>query len=118
MGKLTLLICLLLMTQYTLSAQTKIEIEPSQSMLMTGKGPGQDGAINPFYGQNCLAVIENIGETAFSIRTQKDGEILAEIPIQKGEVKKIRLLKGHELYFDAESGGMAKAEVNFEPMVE
>ncbi|MDA9127760.1 hypothetical protein N9J65_02755 [Flavobacteriaceae bacterium] len=32
--------------------QTIFELDASQSMLMYGKGPGQDGTINPFEGQS------------------------------------------------------------------
>ena len=99
-------------------AQTDFELDPSQSMLITGKGPGQDGTINPYDGQNCYAIVENIGEREFSIRIQQKGEIIKIIPILKGEVKKVILLKGHELYLDPNSEGIAKARVDYESMDE
>jgi len=83
-------------------------------MLMTGKGAGQDAAINPYTGEDCYVVVENIGSKEFSIRIQKDGEILQTVPISKKEEKKVTLPKGYELYLDSEA--KAKARVNFEKM--
>ncbi|GAA0870867.1 hypothetical protein GCM10009117_00120 [Gangjinia marincola] len=54
-------------------AQTKFTLTPQQSMIMTGKGPGQDGTNNSFFGEDCYAVVKNIGERKFSIRIQQDG---------------------------------------------
>lgn len=104
----------MLVTQYETFAQDEFELKPSQSMLMTGKGPGQDATINPYDGQNCYAIVENIGKKEFSIRIQENGKILESIPILKGEVKKVTLLKGLELYLDSNS--KAKARVNFQKM--
>ncbi len=44
------LLSLILFTSIDAFTQTTFELEPSQSMLITGKGPGQDGTINPFAG--------------------------------------------------------------------
>ncbi|NER09827.1 hypothetical protein GWK09_04825 [Muriicola jejuensis] len=98
----------------TTSAQDTLEIDPGRSMSIAGKGPGQDGAINPFLGQDSFALVENIGNTAFSIRIQKAGEIIESIPMAAGEIKKVTLLAGSEMYFDAEPGGKAMARVEFE----
>jgi hypothetical protein len=97
-------------------AQDTLELKPSQSMSIAGKGPGQDGAINPYLGQDSYAIVENIGENVFSIRVQKDGNIIKTLPIKKGEMKKVTLLAGYELYFDTDTGGKAKAKVGFEKM--
>lgn len=83
-------------------------------MSITGKGPGQDATKNPYDGQNCFAIVENIGKREFSIRTQQNGKIIETIPIEKGEIKKVKLLKGYELYLDTNSKGRAKAKVEFE----
>ena len=114
MKTLILLLCLILFTHYGTFAQTEFELEPNQSMLMTGKGPGQDATINPYDGQNCLAIVENIGNMKFSIRVQQKGKIIETIPISKGEIKKVTLLKGYELYLDANSKGIVKARVDYE----
>jgi ribosomal protein L24 len=99
-------------------AQTEFELTPSQSMLMTGKGPGQDGTINPYYGEECFAIVENIGEIAFSIRVQQDGRIIKEIPIEQKEVIQVKLLKGYELYLDPNPKGLAKARVDYKKVSE
>ena len=98
--------------------KTEFVIEPSQSMIMTGKGPGQDATINPFYGQACIAIVKNKGQLEFSIRIQKDKEIIEEIPIQKDELKKIRLEKDYELYLDPNPNGVTKASVDYEEIEE
>lgn len=113
-----LAISLIFAVQLELIAQTEFVLEPSQSMIMTGKGPGQDGTINPYIGQNCFAIVKNIGKRKFSIRVQQKGNIIEEISILKGEVKKVRLLKGHELYLDPNPKGIAKASVDYEKMEE
>jgi hypothetical protein len=42
MKKLIILLCAVFFTQYDLFAQAEFELNPSQSMSITGKGPGQD----------------------------------------------------------------------------
>lgn len=112
MKKLLLIFCVTLFTQSEIIAQDEFDLKPSQSMLMTGKGPGQDGTINPFDGQDCYAIIENFGKMEFSIRIQQKGKIIETIPILKGEIKKVKLLKEYELYLDSNS--KAKARVSYE----
>ena len=99
-----------------MSAQTEFVLEPSQSMIMTGKGSGQDAIINPFYGEDCYAIVKNIGERQFSIRVQKDGAIIEEITILKDEVKEVALLRGYELYLDPNPKGTTKASVDYKEM--
>lgn len=65
--------------------QKIIELEPFQSMSITGKG--QDAAVNPFLGTNCYAIIENIGKNEFTIRIQKKGKVINKVSIEKGEKK-------------------------------
>ena len=108
------ILCLVFLIHFGASAQTAFELDPRQSMLMTGKGPGQDGTINPYDGQDCIAIVENIGKRPFSIRIQNDGKIVEEITIAKKEVKRIELLKGYELYLDPNPNGIAKARVSYE----
>ena len=114
MKKLIILFILMFLTQYQTFAQTEFDLKPSQSMSITGKGLGQDAMKNPYNGQNCFAIVENIGEREFSIRTQQNGKIIETIPIKKGEIKKVILLKQYELYLDTYSKGKAKAKVEFE----
>lgn len=114
MRTLIALVCITLCSHGVLHAQTIFELEPSQSMLMTGKGPGQDATINPFEGEDCYGIIQNIGERSFSIRIQQQGEIVEELTITKGETKKVTLLKGYELYLDPNPSGRSKAKVSYE----
>jgi hypothetical protein len=69
-----LVICLVLLSNFDISAQTDFVLEPSQSMIMTGKGVGQDATINPYYGKICFALVKNIGQRKFSIRVQQKRE--------------------------------------------
>ena len=98
---------------HELGAQTVFELDTEQSMIMTGKGPGQDGTINPFYGQDCYAIIENIGQLKFSIRVQQGNSIIEEISILEGETKTVRLLKDYQLYLDPNPEGKTKARVDY-----
>ena len=116
MKSLFLILCLSIFTQISSHAQNDFELEPNQNMLMTGKGAGQDGAINPYYGQDCYAIVENTGKSDFSIRIQQDGKIVEMIPISSKEVKKVTLLKGYELYLDSNSKEKINAKLDFENM--
>jgi len=108
----------MLFLNFETNAQTEFILKPSQSMIMTGKGPGQDATINPYFGQDCYAIIKNIGEREFSIRVQQDGKIIEEISIAEGELKKVRLLKDYKLYLDPNPQGIAKASVDYERIKE
>ena len=116
MKAICLIASLLTLLTMTCQAQDKFTLEPGQSMIMTGKGPGQDATINPYFGEDCFALVKNTGKKEFSIRIQQKGTILQIIPIQKGQIKKIKLLKGHELYLDSNTEGVVKAKVDYEPI--
>lgn len=94
------------------AAQSDVfELDPSQSMSITGKGPGQDAAINPYSGEKSLAVVENISDNSFEVRIQKQGEVLEIRPVAPGETEEFLLQKGYELYLDSEL--KARARVRF-----
>lgn len=118
MKTLILVMCLIFLACFKMTAQTEFVLEPSQSMIMTGKGAGQDATINPYFGMNCYAIVKNIGKRKFSIRVQQEGKIIKEIPVLKGELKKVKLLKGHELYLDPNSKGTTKASIAYEKISE
>ena len=80
--------------------ENNFRLDPSTSMLMTGKGPGQDGSINPYAGQDCVAVVANLANTPFSVRIQQKGILLRTIDIEKKETKRISLGAQEELYID------------------
>lgn len=105
--------CVLLMLPLIGFAQTEFEIKPSQGMLMTGKGPGQDGTINPYAGEDCYASIENLGTSELSVHIQKKGEIITSFTILCGNSFTFKLLKDQELYLDGNDTEMAKARVSY-----
>lgn len=116
--KIMLTACLVFLTQLESSAQTEFVLEPAQSMIMTGKGTGQDATINPYAGQDCYAIVENIGQIAFSVRVQQNGKIIKELPVLKDASIKVKLLKGYELYLDPNPKGTSRARVDYEKMEE
>ena len=87
------------------------ELNPSQSMLMTGKGPGQDGAINPFTGQKSIAIVQNLGGYVIQVRIQNNGTIIILDEVKEGSKKEFVLEPGYELYFD--STGKTKVQLDF-----
>lgn len=86
-------------------------LTPTQSMCITGKGSGQDAAINPYLGSNSLALVRNVGKNSFSVRIQRKGKIVKEASIPPHTKKSFVLLKDYELYFDTDM--TAKAQVSF-----
>jgi len=108
-----------LLSNSEVSAQVEFELKPSQSMAITGKGPGQDAANNPYEGQDCLVLIENIGAVDFEVRTQQKGQKnLNTISITPGTSQTLSLPKGYELYLDTTDEGIAKARLLFKPKEE
>ena len=116
MKKASLLLLLLLVLHFTSFAQTEFELEPSQSMLMTGKGAGQDGTINPFAGQDCFAIIENMGASEVSVRVQKAGTVISTFTVLGGDSFRFKLLKDQELYLDANAKEKVKVRVGYTQM--
>ncbi|RZV57201.1 MAG: hypothetical protein EX254_10430 [Flavobacteriaceae bacterium] len=114
MKNTTLLLTLLLLIPLHVSSQSIIELKPSQSMSIIGKGPGQDAAINPYADTDSKAVIENIGKNPFTIRIQDKKDYMKLISVGSGETKEIDLIRGYEIYFDSESD--AKANIEFKPL--
>jgi hypothetical protein len=112
---LTLLLGLVLFSVPS-SAQVFFELEPGQSMLMHGKGPGQDATINPFEGQDCYAVIENTGAFAFTVRIQFKGEITLTQIIQPGETKQLLFKANHELYLDGTAETTVGALIDYKAL--
>ena len=109
-----LLILFLLLAPFYGMGQSVLELEASQSMSIAGKGPGQDAAINPYAAGNSIGIVENIGKHPFTIRIQKEGQVLETISIDSKEVKEVKLLKGYEMYFDATT--KARAKVDFKEL--
>ena len=93
-----------------------LELDGSQSMCIAGKGPGQDGAINPYLGKDSFAIVENMGKNGFEVRIQVKEDIIEIIPILPMEKKKILLLKNQVMYFDTNKD--CKVKVDFEEKTE
>lgn len=116
MKKVLQLLLLAILIQACSSNALVVELDNQQSMIMTGKGPGQDATINPYDGQDCIAIVKNVGERTFSIRIQRDGEVLETMDCAKGEKREITLLAGNELYLDPNPEGPSKAKVDYKRM--
>jgi len=96
------------------SAQTFFELDGQQSMLMTGKGPGQDATINPFEGEDCYVLVQNLGAELFSVRIQYKGEVVELTKVHPSQTKKIKLLMGQELYLDPEPRKNTRASIAYQ----
>jgi hypothetical protein len=114
MKKFTLIAILILSCQLIVQAQTVFELAPKQSMLITGKGIGQDATINPFAGEDCYAIVKNIGNEIFFARVQNKGKVIEALPIKKNEAVKVKLLIGYQLYLDTKTRKKAKASIDYE----
>ena len=114
MKKPLLIVMLILSGQLLVQAQTVFELAPKQSMLITGKGIGQDATINPFAGEDCYAILKNIGNEIFFARVQNKGKVIEILPIKKNETAKVKLLTGYELYVDTKTRKKAKASIDYE----
>ena len=69
-------------------------------MSISGKGAGQDAAINPFLNEGSIAIVKNIGKAEVSIRVQYLGKITKQMRLAPARITRVQLPKGHELYFD------------------
>ena len=112
MKKILFIMLLTAGTVCTSQTKTEFSFEPDQSMCITGKGAGQDGAINPYYGSDSVAIVENKGETNFFVRIKDPKGVSTSSEISAGTTKKIVLLKGAVLFIDTDD--KALANITFE----
>ena len=110
MKKITLIALFGLISLLAGAQENVISLGPSESMSIAGKGPGQDAANNPYIDGNSIARIQNISKNSFSIRVQKQGEILRTISIKPKQTIEVKLHKGDELYFDSRLPAKARVE--------
>ncbi|WP_430409665.1 hypothetical protein [Kordia sp.] len=111
MKKYILLFVLLFALQsYAQKDKTVFELKPSQSMIITGKGTGQDAAINPYKDRNSIAIIENLSENSFTVRVQYKGDIVKSFVMEGNKKTMVSLRKGFELYLDSNLEATAKVE--------
>jgi hypothetical protein len=102
MKNLHVLLCAFLLASGTMLSQASVFVlEPSQSMSISGKGPGQDAAINKYADNDCIATVKNMGKNSFEVRIQKEGKVIKTITIGQGETKDVSLLRGNVFYFDS-----------------
>lgn len=100
----------------SLFSQSVFELKPAQSMSITGQGPGQDAAFNPYSDTTSVAIVENIGEKSFTIRIRSEADKITRIPIDPKETEEVILPKGSILYLDSEF--KSKAKIDFKKFVE
>jgi uncharacterized lipoprotein YajG len=101
----------ILLLQACSSTNNIIVIGPAESMSISGKGPGQDAAINPYLNSNSIATVKNLGKNNVVARIQKNGELIENITVPAHEKREVTLLNGYELYFDSDLG--SKVSVSF-----
>ncbi len=94
--------------QSCITNETIFELNPQQSMSITGKGQGQDAAINPFGNEKCISEVSNLGKTTFSVRIQENGKVIKEEIVQPKQSNEFILEIGYELYLDSDEKGKAK----------
>ncbi len=105
-----LFVMLFALQSYAQKDKTVFELKPSQSMLITGKGAGQDAAINPYKDGNSIAIIENLSENSFTVRVQYKGDLVKSFVMEANKKTMTSLRKGYELYFDSNLEAKAKVE--------
>lgn len=111
MKKYILLFVLLFTLQsYAQKDESVFELKPSQSMIITGKGAGQDAAINPYMDGNSIAVIKNLGKNKFTIRVEYQGKLFQTRELEPNTTTKIALRQGSQLFLDCELAGKAKVD--------
>ncbi|MEM7187828.1 MAG: hypothetical protein AAF466_14355 [Bacteroidota bacterium] len=95
-------------------SQTVIELGNTQSMCISGKGQGQDAAINPHINGDSIAYVENLGDNPFSIRIESKGEVVETLRVDANKKEAVKLMQGQVLYFDSKLNTSAK--VDFEAL--
>ena len=110
MNQFILLIFLGIVSINAIGQASILELGPSESMAIAGKGPGQDAAINPYIDGNSVAMVENISKNSFSIRIQREGEIIRIEEVSSKQRLEVGLAKGDELYFDSDLPAKVRVE--------
>jgi hypothetical protein len=90
------------------TSSSVLDLPAGQSMSVTGKGPGQDAAFNPFSESNSVAVVKNLGPNPFFIRIQDKTGNYEETRIIPKETLEVFLPMGYELYLDSDRASRAK----------
>ncbi len=82
-------------------------------MLMSGKGPGQDGAINPYYGEKCVAIVKNLGASTIEVRIQNQNGIVSITQVKPKHKQRFSLEQDDQIYFDTTAS--SKVKLSFRP---
>ena len=112
MKKLVTILALVCSIQACSTSESIFELSPQQSMSITGKGPGQDAAFNPYGDAKSMASVKNLGKNSFNVRIQTNGKIIDNVEVKPNMKDEFVLETGYELYLDCEQRG--KAKVTFE----
>lgn len=110
MKSLILSLFALAILQSCTASESIFVLSPTQSMIISGKGPGQDAAINPYLEEDSHAIVRNLGKNSFDVRIQSKGEIIEIVSVLPNEKRVLRLRKGYELYLDCDLEGKARVE--------
>ena len=116
MKNLLCLFAFLFLIQSQSFAQYVIDLESPQSMCITGKGPGQDGAINPYINEKSIAIVKSMDKNGFEVRIEREERIIKISKIEPNKTKEFVLEKGDVLYFDSNS--KAKTSIAFKKFKE
>jgi|GEM_PF-91097 len=106
-------VLLFLFATTLLHSQVYFDVAPGQSMLMHGKGPGQDATINPFDGEDCEVIIDNLGAVQVNVRVQFKGNIIQNTVVSAGTKSRISLPAKHELYIDGTAEELASITIAY-----
>jgi len=97
------LLALLILSMASFAQQKDvINLEASQSMGISGQGPGKDGAVNPYQDGDSIAIVQNQSKHTFSVRTKDNNDTVTVIKIPAMKTVEISLPYGTRMYFDAE----------------
>ncbi len=113
MNRHTLLFLICMMFAQSCANNSSIFLlEPSSTMSITGKGPGQDATINPYLGNDCTAIVKSLSKNIFQVRIEESDEVVYTITVDPFQEVKIDLNNSQVLYLDALSKP-SKSKVSF-----
>ena len=90
-------------------AQT-FTLTAGQSMCMIGKGAGQDATLRPKTDSVAVARIKNKGKHSFTVRIEKNGQIIKQITLGKHQKLLWAHRLGDQIFLDGPKKRKAKAE--------
>lgn len=88
-----------------------------QSMCMIGKGAGQDATLRPKTDSVAIARINNRGKHPFTVRIEKNGQIIKQIALGKHQKLLWAHRLGDQIFLDGPKKRKAKAEFIWVPQM-